>query len=195
MRAIAMTAAALLLVGVVVVQLGSITGRWKLTPILSGSMGRGMPVGSVAVAVPINASDVRAGDVLVFKAPTPERPVMAHRVNRRIADPSGPVFETKGDANPGIDAWQFRVVGSTAWRVDYVLPSVGRMVIVANEPLTRFGVLLAAVAVCTWFCVRWIWRPDRQPARRHARLNSSADRPIAKDGPETKRRRAATGPA
>ena len=115
--------AALLLL--VTVGLGPLTGAYRLATVLSGSMGPGMPAGSVAVLVPVDPADLRVGDVITYRTPTADRHVVTHRVVDVVEPGSRPALRTQGDANASADPWVARMVGSPAWRRVAVLPYAG----------------------------------------------------------------------
>jgi signal peptidase I len=78
-----------------------------LAIIRSASMGQAMPVGALAVVLPIAPEDVKVGDIIVFKPPrdpTIMNPdvTVSHRVIEVQAD-GGLYFITKGDASEDPD--------------------------------------------------------------------------------------------
>ena len=145
---------------VVVIQIGSLSGRWRLVPILSGSMAPEMATGSIAVVVPVAPSAVHVGDVLVFAAPVKNHLVVVHRLVKRLPDPSGPIYSTKGDANTGIDPWRFRIVGPTAWRVERVISDPGLLLLAADRPWVRFSLVAIVVATLATSFLTRIWRKE-----------------------------------
>ncbi|WP_181784056.1 signal peptidase I [Pseudonocardia pini] len=77
-------------------------GGTSLT-VLTGSMEPTLPVGSVVVLKPIDAAQVKPGDVLNFtdrEAASGRTRVVTHRVVEVLP---GPGFVTRGDANPAND--------------------------------------------------------------------------------------------
>src|SRR2546422_624427 len=75
---------------------GLATGRLRLTPILSGSMRPTLQPGAVAVLTPIDASEVRKGDVIVFHEPIGAHALVVHRVVRVLKGGDHPIVRTKG---------------------------------------------------------------------------------------------------
>ena len=59
---------------------GNATGRFRLAPVLSGSMSPTYPTDSLVVATPIPSDDVRVGDVVLFNAPADGNPLTMHRI-------------------------------------------------------------------------------------------------------------------
>jgi signal peptidase len=71
---------------------------WEFDAVLSGSMEPALGVGGLVVIEPVDAQQVRAGDVISFKLPGIDTPI-CHRVIERQETDAGPLFQTKGDAN------------------------------------------------------------------------------------------------
>jgi signal peptidase len=148
---LALSALVLLMAG-----LGPLTGAYRTVTVLSGSMGPGMPVGAVAVLVPVNPAAVKVGDVITFQAPIADHPVVTHRVVEILEGGAHPVFRTKGDANLSADPWSARIESSPAWRRVAVVPYAGRVIralrsapvhhaTVQVVPVLLLGVLLLAI--------------------------------------------------
>jgi len=98
--------------------------------ITGGSMGDALPRGSIAYERRVPVERLRVGDVITYVH-------RGARVTHRIAsvDP-GPVFRTKGDANPAADPWRF------------TLPA-------DEQAVVRFHVPLAGYAIAA-LSVRWL---------------------------------------
>jgi signal peptidase len=73
---------------------------WQFATVLTGSMEPHLPVGSVAVTVPVDPANVRVGDVIAF---TQEDRTISHRVIKIGGKAGARSFVTKGDANPTPD--------------------------------------------------------------------------------------------
>ncbi len=141
---------------------GLATGRWRLLPILSGSMAPRLPTGSLALAMPAPQRSIRAGEVIVFNIPIGDHHQAAHRVVRVLNGGRNPVLETKGDANNTADPWRLKLSGNSAWIVRAGIPFVGYAVVFAR----RWGLLLLGVGVLAILagCLRLLWRQPRAPA-------------------------------
>ena len=140
---------------------GIATGRWRLLPILSGSMAPRLPTGALALAMPASHGSVSAGDVVVFNIPIGDHHLTAHRVVRVLSAGRNPVVETKGDANSTPDPWRLRLNGGEVWTVRAHIPLAGYAVVFArrSRPLLVLGVgVLALLAIA----LRLVWR---QPAK------------------------------
>ena len=105
--------------------------------VTSGSMGKAMPVGSVAVTRMVDARAIAVGDVISFRHPSTPNTV-THRVVAIHNDGGVIVFTTKGDANPAPDPEPVRVSG-TIDRLEHVVPFAGYVVRYARSP---YGVVL-----------------------------------------------------
>lgn len=76
--------------------------------VTSGSMEPSVPMGALVLVAPEPAGDVGVGDVITFVLP--DR-VVTHRVVAIEPSDSGPVFVTRGDANPAPDPARLEVRG------------------------------------------------------------------------------------
>ena len=80
--------------------LAPLTGR-ELFTIIGGSMEPSIPVGSLVIATPVDATTVTVGDVLTIR--DDNGTVVTHRVSRVVDAAGQRSFEMKGDANEGQD--------------------------------------------------------------------------------------------
>ena len=111
---------------VAVAGVGIATGRLQLRPVLSGSMGHTLPLGSVAVIERIPTSSIAVGDILALRHPGTAGTTYVHRVIRLGHRPNGElVVQTKGDANKVPDPASVTIVGPYAYRVEHDIPWVG----------------------------------------------------------------------
>jgi signal peptidase I len=138
---------------------GIATGRWRLVPILSGSMAPHIPTGSLAIATPSPLSAIRPGEVILFKMPIGDHHLTAHRVVRVLRAGAQPVVETKGDANSMPDPWRARLSGTTLWQVRTAVPLLGYAATYAGR--SRFLLLALAALAPIWLCLRLLWRKPR----------------------------------
>jgi signal peptidase I len=95
---------------------------WQPRAILTGSMGPGLPAGSLVLSAPIRPSaDVRTGSIVVVRDPDGHVPDYVHRVVD--TDLEG-LLVTKGDANLVPD-WPHVAVKNVTGQVRVVVPQVG----------------------------------------------------------------------
>jgi signal peptidase len=162
---LALSAAAVVLLGAFVL---SLMGIARFVPVLSNSMAPEMPMGSLAIALPVERETVVAGDVIIFTAPIgPQRRVI-HRVThvytgeetQQFVDwvPTRSYMDTKGDNNPSADPWVLTMSDATVWRKESVVMSAGWPAIWLGDPQIRFAAFgLAGLAVVAWSLVV-VWR-------------------------------------
>ncbi|MBC7462502.1 MAG: signal peptidase I, partial [Thermoleophilia bacterium] len=81
------------------------------------SMTETMPIGSAAIVAPIDATDVRVGDVISFDHPGASTEIVSHRVIEVPQVKARTVFRTQGDHNPKADDWKVDYVGQRGWKV------------------------------------------------------------------------------
>src|SRR5450631_4725897 len=106
-----------------------------------------LPVGGVVVTERVPMSTVRAGDVVVFHRPDQPQELMVHRIVALTPGPTGPIVQTKGDAERLADPWKVSLRGPTAYRAVFSVPLVGYVAVWAHSPtgrdtLTLVGLLL-----------------------------------------------------
>jgi signal peptidase len=151
---------ALALAVLATVALGPRLGLFQVETVLSGSMEPRFEPGDLLVVVPEPLSDVRAGQVLSFHAPTPDHRVETHRVIRVVNPGPHPVIITKGDANSAADPWRARLHGTTAWRMVAVVPRAGSLIRTLREPWIHLVAVLLVPLLLAAAALRSIWRPE-----------------------------------
>ncbi len=162
--AIVNLAVLLALVALLGLAIGPHTGAYRTTTMLTGSMRPLYPPGSVLVITPQKASDLAPGQVITYNAPIEDRRVVTHRVI--AVDHTGPypVMETKGDANNGPDPWKATVKSDTVWRVQGVVPHVGRAIQLLRDPRAQLVLTRGLPAVLLLSLLVSLWRPERKRA-------------------------------
>lgn len=141
---------------------------YRALPVLTGSMGTAMPVGSLAVIVPVRGADVAVGDVITFKHPLRPGSYVTHRVAAIEDGSSGRVFVTKGDANALPDEWRVSAAG-TGWRLAFAVPAAGMLVLVLETAAVRWALLSVPMIVVAALLLAEIWRPKPREVRPAAR--------------------------
>ena len=124
--------------------------------VMSGSMGRDAPTGSLVLGRWKAAGDVRSGDVIVARR-AGLAPVL-HRVIS-VGDRDGrPVVRTKGDANPSADAEPYELPQRVLAK-EYVVPLLGYLVGFVKAPM-GFLLLIALPAIAlAGSSVYRVWAP------------------------------------
>jgi signal peptidase len=112
------------------------------------SMAPAIEMGAVVLAIPIEPSAIKAGDVVSIKA-GPRQAVFTHRVVRLAELPNGLHIETRGDANDEADP-ALVPASDVIGRVELTIPYAGFGVALLSSMqgilflLSFAGVLLAA---------------------------------------------------
>ncbi|KZX19653.1 signal peptidase I [Rathayibacter tanaceti] len=146
----------------------SALGMVRLVPVLSNSMAPVMPVGSLAVTLPVAQADVRAGDVIVFTDPDDPSLRVIHRVTfvypeaeaatLRGREPGELALTTKGDNNQSADPWIVTIADERIWREQSVVPLLGWPSIALAHPEARFALFAAGGAAVVGSLLLAIWR-------------------------------------
>ena len=151
---------ALVVVVLLVSTLGPRVLPYRTFTVLSGSMEPTIPVGSLIVDRPVDASELAAGDVVTFHPPGHGDKLVSHRVVRVEETDKGRFLVTRGDANGVNDDWRIPAEGpglKYAMHVPYLGYIVGGL-------LTPFGRLVALTLASLWLggMLLWsIWKPRR----------------------------------
>ena len=93
---------------------------WEVDTVFSGSMEPQLKTGSVAITRPVEAEDIKVGDIITFHSPLSEK-LISHRVIA-VEDSSSLNFQTKGDANEDADPFVVpaqSVVGKICFNIPY----------------------------------------------------------------------------
>lgn len=146
----------------------SALGVVRLVPVLSNSMAPQMPVGSLAITLPITQPEVRAGDVIVFTDPDDPGRRVIHRVTfvypeteaatLRGREPGQLALTTKGDNNESADPWIVTIADTRIWREQSALPLLGWPSIALAHPEARFALFAAGGAAVIGAVLVAIWR-------------------------------------
>ena len=156
----------ILAVSVVVLGLAAITigprlFSYQALVVRSGSMSPTIPTGSIVFYRPIQAADVKKGDVIVFSEPGQPNTKVTHRVYSIGSDATGRYFITKGDANGGPDDWHIPAVG-TGWKAVWHVPYVGYVLFDIQSTYGRLLLLLIPAAILALITLWEIWEGRRQ---------------------------------
>lgn len=112
-------------------------------PVLSASMQPSFGAGAAILTRQVPTSEVRAGDVIVFRPPN-QSAEYAHRVATLSPDPLGPVITTRGDANPAADPWKARLVSPSVPVVVGHVPHIGRLMVAVGGREARVALVVLA---------------------------------------------------
>ncbi len=116
--------ALVVLIGALAVVVPAATGSTPFT-VLTGSMTPAYPPGTLIIVSPIDAKDIRLGDVVTYQIESGKPAVVTHRVVSITTSSNGDrSFHTKGDANNTVDEKAVRPeqVRGKVW---YAIPYLG----------------------------------------------------------------------
>lgn len=147
----------LAVVVVLLVAFGAATQKFRIVPILSGSMRPSMPEGSLALVVPEPLRDVEVGDAIVYEPPGHNNYIL-HRVVEVVGSTPQPVVRTKGDANDKVDAWTAKLQGDVVWESSFSIPYAGYPVVWARQPQVRIAAIGLAVLLLVGLALAALWR-------------------------------------
>lgn len=146
------------------------SGRWMATPVLSGSMRPGFPVGGLVICQRVPVTSLAVRDVIVFRDPNNPSEQVVHRIIHLEAGstPGQLLIKTQGDANRDSDPWTLTIRGSTAYRARWSVPLAGYVALAFQNHrgyiLLGVGVLalLAGASAFRSDLVAWAKRRDRR---------------------------------
>ena len=100
-----------------------LTGMLQVLVVLSGSMQPTFQAGDVIVTMETPVHSLQVHDVITYWSPDNMKSLVTHRIVTIIKDGQGLAFQTKGDANEGVDQYVVSsdlVVGRMVLTVPYV---------------------------------------------------------------------------
>jgi len=168
--------------GAIFCAIALVRGTWMVTPVLSGSMTPGFPVGGVVVCERVPVSSLAVRDVIVFREPARPSTQVIHRIVKLTDNTAGPaLINTQGDANPAQDPWTLTIQGDVAYRADWSLPLIGYAAIFYqnHRGLAVLGAGILALAVAVSFALG-----DHGPSK--GRREAPSDSPEQGAAPVTK---------
>lgn len=115
--------------------------------VAGGSMGKALPVGSVALTRMVDVKAIAVGDIVSFRHAGAKAPT-THRVIKVERDGTQRVFTTKGDANASPDPEPLGVEGRIHL-VEHVVPFAGYAVRFARTPAGALLLFLVPIAGLT----------------------------------------------
>jgi signal peptidase len=134
--------------------------------VAGGSMEPTIPMGSVVLATPVAAEQLRPGDVVSLQT-GPEHAVFTHRIVRVATLPDGLYVETRGDANPAADP-ALVATSDVIGRVGFSVPYAGYFVaLLASLQGVLFVLSIAALLLVGAWLLESIEEEQRR-ALRHA---------------------------
>ena len=137
---------------------------YRTLTVQSASMTGTASVGSLVVARPLSANEVKVGDVVLVRRETDgvaAAPVLHRVIERRDRD-GQVVVRTKGDANARPDPTPYVLTGDTMTPA-LVVPQVGRWLAFARTPLGWTAIVAIPATLLLWLQLKSIWFPRRRP--------------------------------
>ncbi len=95
-------------------------GGWRAHVMVTASMGRVAPVGTLVLSQQVAAGSVRTGEIVVFHPPGQPRTTFVHRVVAVRGTGPGQTFTTRGDLSGAPDPWTLtarQLVGRASLRI------------------------------------------------------------------------------
>jgi signal peptidase len=125
--------------------------------IVSGSMSGTYDRGALVFDEVVPVRELRVGDVITYRPPPGSGPsgLVTHRIV--TIDPDGR-FRTKGDANPTVDPWTFRLTGERQARVVAGVPYAGHALAALSDRRVRMLVVGVPAALIALFTLAGLWR-------------------------------------
>jgi signal peptidase len=129
-----------------------------------GSMGHGLPRGSIAYAEVVPTREIKAGDVITYRPPGATR-LRTHRVTWIGRSPATGerLYRTKGDANATSDRPTFTLPHQTQARVAMHVPLAGYAVVALSIRAVRMGIIGGPALAIAFVAFRSAWRGRRRP--------------------------------
>jgi signal peptidase len=116
--------------------------RYEPMVIVTGSMQKTIPVGSLVVDQKVDPRRLEVGDVISFQKPIGAKGLDSHRIVAIKNDRGRRLYQTKGDSNPVADPWVISFDrGMAAHRVAFSVPYAGNALIFARSPLGRLSLI------------------------------------------------------
>jgi signal peptidase I len=121
---------------------GLILLHYEPMVIVTGSMQKTIPVGSLVVDQKVNPQQLEVGDVISFQKPLGAKGIDTHRIVAIKNDHGKRLYRTKGDSNPISDPWVISFdPGTAAHRMVFSVPYAGNALIFARSPLGRISLI------------------------------------------------------
>jgi signal peptidase len=160
MRRAARTGTAVLLAAAVLAGLGLIVPAllgYERYVIVSGSMSGTYDRGSLVFDEVVPVRELRVGDVITYRPPPGAGPagLVTHRI---VAIEAGGRLRTKGDANPAVDPWTFRLTGPRQARVVASVPYAGHALAALSDRRVRMLVVGVPAALIALWTLAGLWR-------------------------------------
>jgi signal peptidase len=134
---------------IILVALLVVTGMLQFYVVLSGSMQPTFQAGDVILTVDAPVASLQVNDIITYHSPENSGYLVTHRIVGRINGECGTAFQTKGDANEGVDQYLVSsdlVVG----RMVFAIPYVGYVASISHSFIGFLFLVLApgSIVIC-----------------------------------------------
>ena len=147
---------AIVVVGLLVLQVGPRLLPYRVFDVLSGSMQPAIPVGAEVIDQAVPGPSLRVGDVITYEHPRHPGTYITHRVIAIDHTGLAPIISTRGDANGAPDPWKVQVQ-STMLRVRVTIPLLGYFLGSLASPYVRLVmVILVAAGAVAFVAEMWL---------------------------------------
>jgi signal peptidase len=114
--------------------------------IITGSMQKTIPVGSLVVDKSVPPQTLKVGDVISFQKPIGSKGLDTHRIVEVRKSNGHTIYRTKGDSNPVADPWVISFDSSpVAHKMLFHIPFVGYLLLFARS---KIGLILLIGYIC-----------------------------------------------
>jgi len=158
-------AARVLLFGAGILLVGALAGMalgYRALIVKSGSMTPAIRTGDIVVTKLVHPDAVRIGDVVTFRDPTRNEDLVTHRVVKIHPEGATIAFETRGDANTGVEDWDVArdgTIGRYRWRIG----GLGYAVVWIAIPGARIALVVCACLLLGSVLLRRVWSSREDP--------------------------------
>ena len=147
---------AIVVVGLLVLQVGPRLLPYRVFDVLSGSMQPAIPVGAEVIDQAVPGPSLQVGDVITYEHPRHPGTYITHRVIAIDHTGLAPIISTRGDANGAPDPWKVQVQ-STMLRVRVAIPLLGYLLGSLASPYARLVmVILVAAGAVAFVAEMWL---------------------------------------
>jgi signal peptidase len=129
-------------VGAALLYLALILLGYEPMVIVTGSMQKTIPVGSLVVSHKVDPQQLEVGDVISFQKPIGAKGLDTHRIVAIRNDNGKRLYQTKGDNNPIVDPWVITFEpGVAAHRMAFSVPYAGNALLFARSRGGRLSLI------------------------------------------------------
>lgn len=147
---------AVVVVGLLVLQVGPRFLPYRVFDVLSGSMQPAIPIGAEVVDQVVPGASLEVGDVITYEHPRHPGTYITHRVIAIDRTGLAPIISTRGDANGAPDPWKVQVQSSML-RVQVTIPLLGYLLGSLASPYARLVmVVLVAAGAVVFVAEMWL---------------------------------------